>query len=151
MLSTHRILLLSLLAACACAPGCMTPRMEAKLDRFPHNRVFRAGELRDIGEGGYVFGEYDSGGEQSLCLLQLAPDTKLAKRYHAGRDMTLFVVEGSAIVQVEETRYFVNPGDAVLLPRYTAYAILPHRTEKPFTALMVFSPPYDKADVTLED
>jgi mannose-6-phosphate isomerase-like protein (cupin superfamily) len=125
--------------------------MEARLDRFPHNRVFRAGELQEIGDAGYVFGEYDRGGEQSLCVLRLAPDTKLAKRYHAKMDMTLFVVEGSAIVEVEETRYFVTPGDAVLLPRYTAYAILPHRTEKPFTALMVFSPPYDKDDVTLED
>jgi mannose-6-phosphate isomerase-like protein (cupin superfamily) len=147
----HLISLLAVLSACAAAAGCMTPRMEAKLDRFPRNRVFRAAELPAIGEEGYVFGEYDRGGEQSLCLLQLAPDTRLAKRFHAGRDLTLFVVAGSAIVQVEETRYFVNPGDAVLLPRYTAYAVLPHMTEVPFSALLVYSPPYDQTDVTLED
>lgn len=151
MLITQRTILTLLLAACATAMGCTTPRMEARLDRFPRNRVFRADELPEIGEEGYVFGEYDRGGEQSLCLLQLAPDAALAKRFHKGMDLTLVVVEGSAIVQVEETRYFVKPGDAVLLPRYTAYAILPHKTETPFSALMVYSPPYEKADVTLED
>ncbi|NIM33370.1 MAG: hypothetical protein GTN60_18830, partial [Pseudomonas stutzeri] len=54
----------------------------------------------------------------------------LSKRFHKEHDLTLLVASGSAIVIVEETRYFVTPGSAVILPRYTAYSILPHRSER---------------------
>lgn len=131
--------------------GCLTPRQEARLDRFPHNRVFLPDSAPKLPEGqAHRFYEFDAGEGQSICLLQLAPDAARQKRYHAYHDMTLFVVAGTAVVQVEGTRYFVTPGSAVLLPRLTAYAILPHRAEEPFQALLVYSPPFDGTDTVLE-
>jgi len=132
--------------------GCLTARQQALAFRQPHNRVFRPdvsvaalpqdkkASLRD----------FDQGGSQSVCLLQLAPDAELTKRYHARHDMTMFVVSGSAIVMVEETRYFVTPGSAVLIPRLTAYSVMPHKTDEEFRALLVYSPPFRGADTVLE-
>lgn len=133
--------------------GCLTHRQEALLSQRPQNRVFEPGRsVAALAEGElFSFGEYDRGGAQSVCVLKLAPDAVLTKRYHARHDMTLFVVSGTAIVMVEETRYLVTPGSAVLLPRLTAYAIMPHDTEQELTALLIYSPPFDAEDTILED
>lgn len=131
--------------------GCLSAREEAKQADFPRNRVFDPEGTPPLPPGkDHFFGEIDRGGTQSVCLLMLAPDAVLKKRYHAGHDLTLIVVSGSAIVQVEETRYFVKPGGAVFLPRMTAYTVMPHESEKAFTALMVFSPAFDQTDTVLE-
>jgi len=37
----------------------------------------------------------------------------------------------------------------VVLPRMTAYAIIPNRSDRDFVALMVFSPPFDGTDAVL--
>lgn len=145
-------LLMAILPAMLFLTGCLTARQEAVESRFPQNRVFERDRLTELGpEDSYFFGEWDRGGTQTICLLQLAPGTVLEKRYHAERDLTLLVVSGSAIVRVEETRYFVERSGAVVLPRYTAYSIVPHETDQDFVALMVFSPGYDEDDTFLED
>ncbi|MGD2174451.1 MAG: hypothetical protein PVJ27_03525, partial [Candidatus Brocadiaceae bacterium] len=129
---------------------CLTERQKAKQFRQPTNRLFEPDRLSPLApDQTHAFGEYDGGGSQNVCVLQLAPDATLTKRYHKEHDLTLLAVAGSAIVIVEETRYFVTPGAAVVLPRYTAYAILPHRTEKEFVALMVYSPPYGGEDTVV--
>jgi mannose-6-phosphate isomerase-like protein (cupin superfamily) len=134
-----------LAVACGLLSGCLTKRQEAQLADFPRNRVFQPEAAPPLPEGkDHYFAEFDRGGSQSICLLRLAPDAALRKRYHAEHDLTLFVVSGSAIVEVEETRYFVTPGCSVLLPRLTAYAIMPNKSEKDFVAQMAFSPPLDK-------
>ena len=131
--------------------GCLTPRQQARVDAFPRNRVFTPEDVVPLGADVSAFlGEYDSGGGQNLCILQLAPGARLGKRYHARHDLTLMVVSGKGIVEVEETRYAVGPGTAVLLPRLTAYAVLPNQSEGEFVALLVYSPAFDGEDVVLE-
>ncbi len=132
--------------------GCLTPRQQEALSDYPRNRVFDPGRFAvELQEGAtHAFGEYDRGDGQSICVLQLAPGSKLDRRYHAEHDMTLFVVSGNAIVVVEEMRYVVGPGSAVLLPRFTAYAVLPTDEEEEFRALLVYSPPFVVEDTFLE-
>lgn len=132
--------------------GCLTPRQEAQLDVFPRNRTFQPGEVVPLGAERTAFlGEYDNGGGQNICILQLAPGARLEKRYHTGSDLTLFVVRGRGIVLVETTRYRVEPGSAVLLPHLTAYAVLPDGSEEEFVALLIYSPPFDGFDVVVEE
>jgi mannose-6-phosphate isomerase-like protein (cupin superfamily) len=139
-----------LLVVCLLACGCLTERQRAQMLRQPTNRVFQPDEVQPLGpDETHLFGEFDAGGSQNTCLLQLDSEAKLTKRFHKEHDLTLLAASGSAIVIVEETRYFVTPGSAVILPRYTAYSILPHRSEDDFVALMVFSPPYEGEDVVL--
>jgi mannose-6-phosphate isomerase-like protein (cupin superfamily) len=133
-------------------PGCLTRRQAALLGRQPTNRVFDPATIDPLSGGEtHRFGEFDAGDTQNVCLLQLAPDAKLGRRYHRRHDVTLHIAAGSAIVVVEETRYFVGVGSAVIIPRYTAYEILPHRTAEDLAVLMVFSPPFDGRDSVLED
>lgn len=140
------------LSAMLLLAGCLTRRQEALEARFPRNRVFEPGRLAQLDpEKPYFLGEWDRACTQSLCLLRVAPGAMLRKSYHAEHDMTLFVVAGSAILKVEETRYFVEPGSAVLLPRYTAYSVTPHQTQEEFVAVMVFSPGFDEEDTFVEE
>ncbi len=133
-------------------PGCLTRRQAALVGRQPTNRVFDPATVAPLGDGEtYKFGEFDAADAQNVCLLQLDPGATLAKRYHRHHDVTLHVAAGSAIVVVEETRYFVGVGSAVIIPRYTAYEILPHRSAEDLVVLMVFSPPFDWRDSVLED
>ncbi|MFW6188888.1 MAG: cupin domain-containing protein [Planctomycetota bacterium] len=141
----------ALLIVALATSGCLTRRQKALVERRPRNRVFRPDEVSLAKTENHTFEQFDHGGSQDLVVLQLAPDARLRKRYHAEHDLTLFIARGSAIVQVEETRYFVRPGGAVILPRYTAYSVTPHRTEKTVKVVMVFSPPYDPDDVELVD
>lgn len=144
--------MLALLAATLLLTGCVTPRMVAQERQFPRNRAFVPGKLEELESGeAYSFAEFDAGGSQGIYVLRLRPDAALRKRYHREHDMTMFVVSGKAIVVVEETRYFVTPGSAVLLPKLTAYTVKPHETDEEFVALLVFSPPYDGMDTVLED
>ena len=130
--------------------GCLTERQRSQMLRQPTNRVFEPGEVEPLGpEQTHRFGEFDGGDSQNACLLQLNSEAELSKRFHKEHDLTLLVASGSAIVIVEETRYFVTPGSAVILPCYTAYSILPHRTEGDFVAVMVYSPRYEGEDVVL--
>jgi len=132
--------------------GCLSEREQAVLSQFPRNRVFLPASVPELpAEKTDYLGEFDRSGTQDICLLVLAPEAALSRRYHAEHDMVLFVVAGSAVVKVEETRYFVEPGAAVLLPRLTAYAVTPHGSQEDFVALMVFTPPFDGEDTVLED
>lgn len=145
-------MLVTIVAGAFVLSGCLSAREEARLAEWPRNRVFEPESASALPQGrDHFFAEVDRSGSQSLCLLMLAPDAMLKKRYHAAHDLTMFVVAGSAIVGVEETRYLVKPGAAVCLPRMTVYAVMPHESEKGFTALMVFSPAFDEKDTILED
>jgi mannose-6-phosphate isomerase-like protein (cupin superfamily) len=131
--------------------GCLTPRQQAQLDVFPRNRVFQPGSISPLGpEQTSHLGEYDNGGGQNICLLQLAAGARLQKRYHSASDVTLVVVRGRGVVEVETTRYRVEPGSAVLLPHLTAYAVLPDAGDEEFDALLICSPPFDGSDVLVE-
>jgi len=132
--------------------GCLTARQKAQLSRQPINRVFDPGEVAPLAWGeDQRLALHAQGGAQSICVLQLAKGAKLGKRYHKSHDVTLMVVSGSAIVRVEDVPYFVEAGSAVFLPRYTAYAVLPHKTETELVALLAYTPRYEGKDVVLED
>ncbi len=143
--------LLALAFAMSWTAGCLTERQRALLERRPSNRVSRPEDINLPPGEAYSFMQIDRGGSQDLVSLTLAPGARLEKRYHRDHDLTMFIAAGSAIVMVEETRYFVEAGAAIILPRYTAYAVIPHKAESPVKAVLVFSPPYDPDDVHLTD
>lgn len=129
--------------------GCLSARQRDLLTRQPSDRVLEPQEFQ-LPEGEpYSYAERTSSGSQDLVVLQLDPDYRLNKRFHKEHDVTLFVARGRAIVTVEDTRYTVEQGAAVALPRYTAYSVLPQEQEEPLVLMMVFSPPYDGEDVHL--
>ncbi len=147
------------LMACVVSFGCLSDRQEAVLNRQPGNPPFKPQRLAALGEGEtHSFGEYDRGFSQNVCVLQLAPTAALKTRYHAEHDLVLVVVAGRAIVTVEGTRRVVQPGSAVILPRYTAYSVTPkgppegeaEAEPEEFVALMVYSPPFEGEDVVVE-
>jgi len=131
--------------------GCMSARDAAKESRAPTNQVFQPdGKLVGLQAGrASSFAEFTRGGAQSVALLQLSSDAVLSKRCHSNHDMVLFVVSGGGIVAVEDVRYVVKPGSAVVLPRLTAYSIMPADNGGDFVAVMVFTPPFDPDDVKL--
>jgi mannose-6-phosphate isomerase-like protein (cupin superfamily) len=129
--------------------GCMTKRQEARIMRRPRNVVFEPTDAAPLGEGDtFRFYEYDRSGEQNFCVLQLAADARLKKRYHKNHDVVLSIMAGSAIVEVEEARYTLSAGSAAMLPRYTAYSLLPTGGED-LLAVLVYTPPFDGRDVEL--
>jgi len=140
-------------AALLCAPGCRSPREIMQETRRPRNRVFNAAEMLpkirlEAGKEA-SFLEWERTDTQSFHVLQLAPDAVLDERFHENHDLSLMCISGSAIVEVEGERHFVEPPTVVVIPRLRAYRILPHRTEKEFVALMVFCPPFGGEDWVL--
>ncbi len=135
------------------ATGCLTHRQQAVLNQRPRNLVFDPREsVAELKPGELsAFAEYERTRAQNVCVLQLAPDAMLGERYHAAHDLTLVVVSGKAIVMVEKMRHFVGPGSAVVIPRFTAYTIMPHETTEEFRALMIYSPPFEGEDAFLKD
>jgi len=136
--------------------GCLTASQQAVLMAQPQNRLFDPAKAQlGLPAGQAVsLAEWDRSGAQDIVLLQLAADARLDKRYHKMHDLTLVIVRGTAIVTVEESRYFVGPGAAVFLPRMTAYSVVPQKAEDgtgptEVAALLVFTPPYDPEDVYL--
>jgi len=135
------------------AGGCVSQREAAQEQMRPRNRVFIPSELLPRialreGEGG-ALNLFERGEAQSVHVLQLAPEMRLQERYHYQHDLTLVCVQGNAIVEVEGVREFVQPGSAVFVPRLYSYEVLPHRTEKTFVALLIYSPPYEGKDLVL--
>jgi len=139
-----------ILTASVLLTGCLTRRQRELVFRQPTNRVIGPELVEPLAPGesqaSYVYNQSDA---QNICMLQLAPGARLARRYHKAHDLTLVVISGSAVVVVEDTRYSVEAGSAVFLPRYTAYAVLPHETEEGFAALAIYSPPWEGKDVVL--
>jgi mannose-6-phosphate isomerase-like protein (cupin superfamily) len=133
--------------------GCLTARQEAVLSRWPTNRVVdgAAATPELASDQTYSFDLLDRSGTQDLFALRLAPDAVLEKRYHKEHDITLSVASGSAIVIVETMRYVVEAGDAVLLPRYTAYSIKPNNGDGDFVALCIVSPQFEGEDVIMAE
>ncbi len=123
--------------------------------RRPRNTVLQLSELPPtlkLEEGrASSFRLCERSETQSVHLLQLRKDAVLNERYHRHHDLTLLCVAGSAIVQVEGERDFVQSPAAVFIPRLRAYKIIPHETETEFAALMVYSPPFDGEDLVLTE
>jgi len=140
-------------AAGLAASGCLSARERALQGRQPQNEAFAPADLlakmEETEHGGLA--EVAHASRQQVCLLKLSPTGELSRRYHRNMDMTLVVVSGKAIVQVEEVRHFVEPGMVVVLPRMTAYAVKSHLTDEPFAAVLVWSPRYDPEDVRMVD
>lgn len=153
----RRLLAIGMMAVLPLLAGCLTARQQALLLAQPQNRVFdpAKADLAIPPTKAYSLLEWDRSGAQDVMLLLLSPNARLEKRYHKVHDLTLFIVRGTAVVTVEETRYFVGPGSAVFVPRMTAYSVTPQKPEdgKDVTqvaALLVFTPPYDPLDAFVE-
>ncbi len=147
------LLALAVVLSVPALTGCLTERQQAVLWQQPANRVLDPAKIDMTLPAGkaYSLSEYDRSGTQDMMLLLLAPDARLEKRYHKKHDLTLVILRGTAIVTVEETRYFVGPGSAVFLPRMTAYAVTPQKPEDgsaptEVAALLISTPPYDPDD-----
>ena len=153
----RRLLIIGIIAVLPLSAGCLTAKQQAMQLEQPHSRVFdpAKADLSVPPAKVYSLTEWDRSGAQDMMLLLLSPNAKLEKRYHKVHDLTLVIVRGTAIVTVEETRYFVGPGSAVFVPRMTAYGVTPQKPEdgKPageVAALLIFTPPYDPMDAFAE-
>lgn len=135
--------------------GCRTARERAQHRRRPQNTVFEAGEQipkLQIPEGqNALFTLWNQTDTQSIHILQVGKGAKVAQRYHANHDLTLLCLSGSAIVEVEGERHFVESPSTVVIRRLWSYQIIPHRTDEDFTALLVYSPPFQGKDTMLMD
>jgi len=133
--------------------GCANPRQRAIEQIRPRNLYLDATAklpaLRLGPEERASMRLWEAGDGQSLHLLQISPDWKLAKRYHRMSDLTLLCLSGRAIVVVEGDRYVLRPPAALFIPRLLSYEIIPDETDTEFAAVAVFSPPYDEEDVFL--
>jgi len=154
----RRLLAVVAVLALPALTGCLTARQKALLWQQPSNRVLDPAKVDMKLPAGksYSLAEYDRCGTQDMMLLLLAPNARLEKRYHKDHDLTLVIMRGTAIVTVEDMRYFVGPGSAVFLPRLTAYALEPQKPKdgaapSEVAALLVFTPPYDAEDVYRAD
>ena len=139
-----------------CMGGCAGPREQALASSPVRNRVLDISQVLSrtaLPEGETkLLKEWDRGDSQSTHLLLLSKDTETERGCHERHDLTLVCVGGSAIVEVEGRRHFIEPGDAVVIPRLNAYSILPHKSEADFAAVLVCSPPWEDGDwVALEE
>jgi len=135
--------------------GCVSERELMQETRRPRNTFFDAGnKLPDMKLGGdqsVWFHQLDCTDGQSLHLMMLAKDAMLKERYHYKHDMTLLCIQGSAIVQVEGERQYIEAPASVFVPRLRAYKIIPHKCKADFVALQVYSPKFDGLDVLLTE
>jgi mannose-6-phosphate isomerase-like protein (cupin superfamily) len=85
-------------------------------------------------------------GRSSLHVFRLKVGGELPARWHEKSDLTILSMEGGAIVEIEQDRYAMKPGQAVMVPALRQYRILHHGSDKDFVAAFVFAPAYDPAD-----
>ena len=91
--------------------------------------------------------KWNATSDQSQHLLQLASEAVMETRYHPRHDLTLTVVEGEGVVEIEGERYKVGISDAVTIPRFHSYKILVQEDSPLFKAVAIYSPPYTGKDV----
>mgnify|MGYP006291440041 FL=1 len=143
-------LLALLLASCGC--GLLRPRPEGV---EAQNLVFQAKkQLSDIslqeGEDTSMV-LWHKTEQQGIYILQVARDAKLTHRYHAGQSLTLLCLQGKAIVEIEATRYAIEPPSAAFAPSHAHHTAVPNHPAQDLAALAVFAPPYDPDDVVLSE
>jgi len=133
--------------------GCQSTRERVLEREEPRNLVFQTQkmlpqiQLRETEKGSMAL--FEQSQDQSVHILQVARNATLLPRYHVRQDLTLVCVSGSAIVEIEGTRYALNPSSVAFVPRLHSYTILPHGPGGDFVAIVVFSPPYRAEDVVL--
>jgi mannose-6-phosphate isomerase-like protein (cupin superfamily) len=153
MKSPPRLRTLAALLAFALAAGCTSPR--ERLPSLPPRLKLDPSVLKDhpLEEGrDYQFLTLQETPHSSLHLLRVRVGGEVPPRYHRKHDLVIFCSQGGAIVQIEADRYFLQPGEVVIVPFYRQYRILHHGSEKEFVAAVVFAPPYDPEDrVDVED
>jgi hypothetical protein len=144
---------IALAGLCLLTAGCLTERQEAVLSMYPRNQVFGpdSGVLPLEAGQTHVFAEFDRLPEQNVVILRLARNAQLQKRFHYKHDVVILCVSGRAIFLVEDVRHPAGPGTLVVVPRMTAYSIIPNDPASDFSAALVFSPPYEGGDTYLAD
>jgi mannose-6-phosphate isomerase-like protein (cupin superfamily) len=149
----QRVAAVMTVAMCLLATGCLTARQQAMEARSPQNSVFLPGStILPLAEGQpSAFAEINRTKGQNVCLLRLAANAKLTRRYHADHDLVLVCSAGSGVVMLEEVRQVVVPGSVVIIPRMTAYTIIPGQEQPVFTAVLIYAPPFDGQDTYLEE
>ena len=143
------MLLMAAVGALVALSGCLSARSRFLQERQPQNEHFDPAAVLPLMGGPFV--EVARAEGQNVGIMKLPMNSQLLPRYHRKTDVILVGVAGRAIIRVEDTRYVLKPGQVVVLPRMTIYAIMPHKTEQDFSALVVCSPPYDARDVELTD
>lgn len=137
--------------------GCLSSRERMQMLREPQNNVFQAPkDIEDLNlvedePAAFALWNKSEKGTQSVHILQLRPDAKLTKRYHRSHDLTLQCLKGSAIIELEGERHFVQAPATIVVPRLWSYAIIPHKSDDNFTAMAVFSPLFNGDDVIVMD
>ena len=130
--------------------GCQTARERALAVSPSRNQIFRpVAELPDLAlEEGETkaFLEWERNDTQSVHVLLLASNAMREEGYHEEHNLTLVCIGGSAVVEIERERHLLQATDAVVIPRYYAYSIIPHEGDEDFAALLVYSPPWREGD-----
>lgn len=83
----------------------------------------------------------------SVHILRVKVGSEVPSRYFKKSDMFISCIEGGAIVQIEDDRYALKPGQSVLVPFYRVVHIIHNGSDKDFVAAVVFAPAYDPGDV----
>lgn len=148
-------LLTALSAGVVLFTGCRTSK-EKMLDTAHASNTFldpgvlsSDAELSEDKEG--VLMTWNATANQSQHLLQLGEGGTLKARHHRRHDLTLTCVSGSGIVEIEDTRYRLEPGRSVVIPRFHSYNVLVDEGSSTFQSILVYSPPFKGEDVEITE
>ncbi len=152
----HTVYLLSLFLLCGCAkyvgdfdiidelkhptkfPDIYQPAV-LDIEKLVANNPLGEGEkikIVGVGETKYA----------SVQLMLVRSGVSVPPHLHKDHDVVMHVKDGSAIVILNGTHYFVEEGDIVLVPRKTWHETK-NTGEESFAIINVFYPPYSGEDI----
>lgn len=82
----------------------------------------------------------------SILMLLVRSGVEVPTHYHKGHDEVIHVKRGSAIVILDGTRYYVEPGEVILVPRKSHHKVM-NTGREIYAAISVFYPPYRGEDI----
>jgi mannose-6-phosphate isomerase-like protein (cupin superfamily) len=86
---------------------------------------------------------------QSLAEATLEPDQASERHYHRASEEIYFVVKGSGVLEVDDERTTIRPGDAILIPP-GAWHTLENNGTSELRILCCCTPPYSHDDTFFE-
>jgi mannose-6-phosphate isomerase-like protein (cupin superfamily) len=84
---------------------------------------------------------------QSLAEASLKPGQSTQRHYHKVSEEFYFLLEGTALMDLDGTTRKVGPGDAILIPTGARHQIT---AETNLRLLCCCAPPYDHTDTYLD-
>jgi mannose-6-phosphate isomerase-like protein (cupin superfamily) len=82
----------------------------------------------------------------SLAVIILDPGKTSEPHYHKRTEEIYYILEGTAAIVINDNRYEVKPGHAILLPLNSVHQII-NTAGVPLKLICADSPPFDPKDV----